>query len=61
MAKMNSQHFKANRNLLVIFRYYIIDLDLRALLFMFNLSQASALTIGPIDTRICMVNLHYMG
>ncbi len=38
-------------------RYYIIDL--RALLF--NLSQASALTVGPIDTRICMVNLHYMG
>ncbi len=28
------------------------------LLFMFNLSQASASTIGPIDTKICMVNLH---
>ena len=39
-------------------RYYIIDLW--ALLFMFNLSQASASTVGPIDTKICMVNLHYM-
>ncbi len=36
-------------------RYYIIDL--RALLFMFNLSQASTSAVGPIDTKICIVNL----
>ncbi len=39
-------------------RYYIIDVG--ALLFMFNLSQANASTVGPIDTKICMVNLHYI-
>ena len=40
-------------------RYYIIDLQ--ALIFMFNLSQASASTVDPIDPEICMVNLHYIG
>ena len=35
-------------------RYYIIDL--RALLFM--LSQASASAVGPIDTKICMLELY---
>ena len=36
-------------------RYYIIDLQ--ALLFMFNLGQASSSTVGPIDPKICMVDL----
>ncbi len=39
----------------MLLRYYIIDL--RALLLIFNLSQASASTVGPVDTKICMVNL----
>ena len=42
----------------VILRYYIIDL--RVLLFMLNLSQASTSTIGPIDTKICMGDLRFI-
>ena len=29
--------------------------------FMFNGGQLPALTINPIDTRICMVHLYYQG
>ncbi len=40
----------------MLLRYNIIDLLFVAL--MFNLSQASASTVSPIDTKMCMVILH---
>ncbi len=39
-------------------RYYIIDL--RALLFMFNLSQASASTVGPIGGLYDLLVVQYI-